>query len=138
MGIIDLIAGIFKPAADLVDNLHTSTEEKLTLQKEMQRIQAEFQSRVLEYETKLMEAQSKAIVAEASSSSWLAANWRPISMLTFLTLVVLDSFGWLATPLNDDAWLLLQIGLGGYVAGRSLEKVVGQYSKGGKPEEAKG
>ncbi|MFL6621158.1 MAG: 3TM-type holin [Sulfurifustaceae bacterium] len=137
MGIIDLIAGIFKPAAELVDNLHTSTEEKLTLQKEMQRIQAEFQAKVLEYETRLMEAQASVIRAEAMSTSWLAANWRPITMLSFLSLIILDSMNLLAQHLNDDAWLLLQIGLGGYVAGRSLEKVVGNY-KGGKADEAKG
>ena len=29
IGVTDLIAGIFKPAAELVDELHTSTEEKL-------------------------------------------------------------------------------------------------------------
>ena len=56
-------------------------------------------------------------------------NWRPITMLTFLALVVCDSFGWLANPLASEAWTLLQIGLGGYVAGRSVEKVMNK--KGG-------
>ena len=32
MGIFDFIGSIFKPAADLVDNLHTSDEERLELQ----------------------------------------------------------------------------------------------------------
>ena len=44
-------------------------------------------------------------------------------MLSFLVLVVLDSLGWLPSPLAPEAWTLLQIGLGGYVAGRSAEKV---------------
>lgn len=44
-------------------------------------------------------------------------------MLTFLALVVCDSFGWLPNRLAPEAWVLLQIGLGGYVAGRSLEKL---------------
>jgi len=137
MGILELIGGIFKPAADLIDNLHTSEEEKLTLQKEMQRISAEFQGKVLEYESKLMEAQSKIITAEASSTNWLASSWRPITMLTFLLLVVLDSFGVLSHPLSKDAWTLLQLGLGGYVVGRSGEKMYSQYAK-GKAEEARG
>jgi hypothetical protein len=34
MGILELIAAIFKPAAELIENLHTSEGEKLTLQKE--------------------------------------------------------------------------------------------------------
>jgi holin (3TMs family) len=140
MGILELIAGIFKPAADLIDNLHTSAEEKLTLQKEMQRISAEFQGKVLEYESRLMEAQSKIVTAEASSSNWLASSWRPITMLTFLALVVLNSFGLLQNPLSPQAWTLLQIGLGGYVVGRSGEKMFAQYtkSKSEQAEEAKG
>ena len=139
MGILDFIGGIFKPAADLIDNLHTSEEEKLQLQKEIQRIQTDFQGKVLEYETKLMDAQSSVIKAEATSASWIARNWRPITMLTFLVLVVLDSFGLLALEegLPDQAWILLQIGLGGYVVGRSAKKIVGKLPK-GKPEEAKG
>jgi len=37
--------------------------------------------------------------------------------------VVFDSFGLLAFRLADQAWTLLQIGLGGYVVGRSAEKI---------------
>ena len=44
-------------------------------------------------------------------------------MLTFLALVVGDTFGLFATPLRDEAWSLLQIGFGGYVVGRSGEKI---------------
>ena len=44
-------------------------------------------------------------------------------MLTFLVLVVCDSFGLLAFRLSAEAWTLLQIGLGGYVVGRSAEKI---------------
>jgi hypothetical protein len=136
MGILELIAAIFKPAAELIENLHTSEGEKLTLQKEMQRISAEFQGKVLDYESKLMDAQSRIVAAEASSSNWLASSWRPITMLTFLALVVLNSFDLLSNPLSDQAWLLLQIGLGGYVAGRSGEKIFTQIAK-GKADEAR-
>ena len=43
-----------------------------------------------------------------------------------VNLVVCDSFGWLANPLASEAWTLLQIGLGGYVTSRGVEKVVGK------------
>ena len=72
-----------------------------------------------------LEAKRDIIVAEARGDSWLQRSWRPITMLTFLVLVCADSFGWLANPLADQAWTLLQIGLGGYVVGRSAEKVTG-------------
>ena len=45
-------------------------------------------------------------------------------MMTFLALVVMDSFGFLPFRLASEAWILLQIGLGGYVAGRSGEKIM--------------
>lgn len=124
MGIFSFISGIFKPAADLIDNLTTSEEEKLTLQRELRKVENEFASKVLQYESKLMEKQSDIIRAEATGHSWLQRNWRPITMLVFLTLVVLDSFGLLTFRLRDEAWLLLQIGLGGYVVGRSAEKII--------------
>jgi hypothetical protein len=45
-------------------------------------------------------------------------------MITFLFLAVMDSFGLLSFRLSRDAWLLLQIGLGGNVIRRSGEKIV--------------
>ena len=97
-------------------------------------------SKVLDYETKLMDNQAAIIKAEATGQSWLQRNWRPITMLTFLILVVCDSFGILAFRLSDEAWVLLQIGLGGYVAGRSAEKITSQVMKvrRTRDDEAKG
>jgi hypothetical protein len=73
-----------------------------------------------------LQAATQVIVAEASGS-WLQQSWRPITMLTFLVLVVCDSFGLLAFRLAEQAWTLLQIGLGGYVVGRSGEKIMKSY-----------
>jgi hypothetical protein len=123
MGILSFISGIFKPAADLVDSLHTSEEEKLNLKKELTVVENQFAGKVLDYEMKLMESQASIIKAETTGHSWLQRNWRPITMLTFLVLVVLDSFGWLVSDLAPEAWTLLKIGLGGYVIGRSAEKI---------------
>jgi len=77
-----------------------------------------------EYEQELLKAKASIIMAEAQGASWIQRNWRPITMLTFLVLVVADSFGLLAFRLASEAWTLLQIGLGGYVVGRSAEKIV--------------
>ena len=129
MNILSFIGEIFKPAASLIDNLHTSTEEKLTLKNKLTVIQNEMHSKIIDYETKLLASQTAIITAEANGQSWIQRNWRPITMLTFLVLVVCDSFGWLANPLAAEAWTLLQIGLGGYVAGRSVEKTVQTFKK---------
>lgn len=124
MGILGFLGGLIKPATELVDNLHTSEEEKLTLKAQLMKIENEFAGKLLEYHTKLLDAQSTIIEAEAKGQSWMQRNWRPLSMLTFLFLIIGDSFGWLAFRLNNEAWTLFQIGLGGYVVGRSGEKMV--------------
>ena len=129
MNIFNFISEIFKPAAKLIDDLHTSDEEKLTLKNKLTVIQNQMHSKIIDYETKPLASQTSIITAEANGQSLIQRNWRPITMLTFLALVVCDSFGWLANPLASEAWTLLQIGLGGYVAGRSVEKVMNK--KGG-------
>jgi len=123
IGITDLIAGIFKPAAQLVDDLHTSTEEKLQAKAHVLDVQAAAMQRVFDYEKEALAGQQAIVAAEAKSEHFLVAAWRPITMLTFLVLAVGDSLGLLATPLRDEAWMLLQLGLGGYVVGRSGEKI---------------
>lgn len=124
MRFLDLIAGIFKPAAELIDELHTSEEEKLEQKRRLLEIQAMVLDSSLEYEKEMMTSRAEIINSEAKSEHWITATWRPITMLTFLALAVGDSLGLLQTPLRDEAWTLLQIGLGGYVVGRSAEKVI--------------
>ena len=124
MGVLTFLGGLVKPVTNLIDSLHTSDEEKGKLKNELTKIENGMAEKVLGYELELMKAQASVINTEAQGDSWLQKSWRPIVMLTFLALVVLDSFGWLANPLANEAWLLLQIGLGGYVIGRSAEKAV--------------
>ena len=90
-------------------------------------IKNELLSKIIDYEKEQLQVQSKIVTAEAQGQSWLQRNWRPITMLTFLVLVVCDAFGMLAFRLADQAWLLLQVGLGGYVVGRSAEKITKSY-----------
>jgi hypothetical protein len=74
-----------------------------------------------------LQQQISVIVAEAQSGSWITRTWRPITMLTFLAMVVSWWLGWTparATPEQiDELFTLIKLGLGGYVGGRSLEKV---------------
>jgi hypothetical protein len=123
MGVTDLIAGIFKPAADLVDALHTSDDERLKAKGHLLDVQAAAMQRVFDYEKEMIKGQQAIVSSEAKSEHFIVAAWRPITMLTFLILAVGDSLGLLATPLKDEAWVLLQLGLGGYVVGRSGEKI---------------
>lgn len=68
------------------------------------------------------------VKTEAASSHWLAANWRPLTMLTFCGLIVARWFGWAAPNLSEaeylKLWSIVEFGLGGYVVGRSAEKII--------------
>ncbi len=140
MGIIEFIGGIFKPAADLIDNVHTSDEERLELKKQLDEIRAgvqlkmiELEHKVLEYETKVLEAKQSVIIAEAQGKSWMQRNWRPILMMVIIVIVannyVLVPYLSLFTDkitmleLPKELFTLLSVGVGGYVIGRSGEKI---------------
>lgn len=49
-------------------------------------------------------------------------------MLTFVALIVARWFGWAAPNLSEaeylKLWSIVELGLGGYVIGRSVEKVL--------------
>lgn len=72
-------------------------------------------------------AQAGIVQAEVASSNWLAASWRPVTMLIFVALICARWFGWAAPNLQPDEyielWSIVKIGLSGYVIGRSVEKV---------------
>lgn len=85
-------------------------------------------------ELKTIAAQSKIITNETKSESILARNWRPIIMLIFGTILAnnyiispyLRLFGVPTTILTipPNMWHLLELGLSGYIVGRSGEKMI--------------
>lgn len=74
-----------------------------------------------------LEVRGRAVQTEAAGESWLQRNWRPLIMLWFAALVGAHWLGW--TPDNLDSGVVtqlldvVQIGIGGYVIGRSAEKI---------------
>ena len=130
-----LLARIFKPKGDtatgvigaigsLGKDLRTAITGDIPAE-----LRAGLLGKTLDITTKLIEVQSNVIVAEAQGQGWLQRNWRPMTMITFLVLVVLDAFGLLPNPIAPKMWSLLQIGLGGYVVGRSAEKIVDKFKR---------
>jgi hypothetical protein len=120
----NFLSGLVQPVTKLIDDIHTSDEERLQVKSKLFEMQTSMASQVMDYEARLIEAKTKVITAEAQGASWMQRNWRPITMLVFLALVVADTFGLTEFRLAEEAWTLLQIGLGGYVVGRSAEKIV--------------
>jgi len=105
-----------------------TAEDKAKLLGQAQK--AESQAR--EAQVELAKAQTAVITAEAKGESWLQRNWRPLTMLSFVFIIVnnyilypyITLFGGQAVALEipPDMWKLLTIGIGGYTAFRSIEK----------------
>ena len=74
---------------------------------------------------------TKIILAEAQGESWLQRNWRPALMLWFAGLVGAHWLGFTPPNLSDSVVNslldIVQIGIGGYVLGRSGEKIMKAY-----------
>jgi len=121
---LGFISNLIKPVADLVSEFVEDKDKANEIRARMFVMQNEIAAKTIELEKQLLDSQKSIIVAEAQGASWMQRNWRPITMLTFLALVVFDSFGILSNRLAPEAWTLLQLGLGGYVVGRSAEKII--------------
>jgi hypothetical protein len=130
LALVDQLVRLFTPINRLVDEFHDSEEERAERRAEVTALQNEALALALALERERLAVQAAIVSAEAGGASWLQRNWRPITMLSFLGLVIADAFGMLAFRLADQAWLLLQIGLGGYVVGRSVEKISPQIANG--------
>lgn len=128
MNVFGFISNIFGPAAEVVDALHTSEEEKLKVKAVLLEVQTSFLGRVMDLERATLEAQAAVIQQEAKSESWVTRSWRPITMLSFVGATLAYWFGLTPEDLPPEAvenmFTLVQIGVGGYVVGRSAEKTV--------------
>ena len=128
-----LASGIVKPIAVLIDAVHTSDEEKLKLRNGLIEIENDITTQLLGFYTTVVEAQKSIVVAEAQGESWLQRNWRPMLMMLFGIIIfnnyvfnpyMREIFGVsVIMEIPADMWSLLKIGVGGYIPGRSLEKI---------------
>ena len=120
-GVTDLV-GQFVEDKDKANELETAIKNKL-----------------VNLEQEVVKAQRDVIVAEANSQSFIASNWRPIMMLTFVFIIAnnyilfpyVQLFGGTAIELKIPEAMggLRKIGVGGYVVGRRGEKMVESYAK---------
>lgn len=128
MSFMSILGAIAQPVADIIDELHTSDEERGKLRAALMASQIEAGSRLLDYEKERIRMQSDIVKAEAGAQSWLTRTWRPLTMMTFLGLVVSYWLGYTPPNVSEAALMevfgLIKLGLGGYVIGRSAEKVI--------------
>lgn len=113
---LSIINEMLSSVTKLIDNLSANSAKKEKLKSEVSRT-------IMEYLDNLAQTQKDIIITEAKGN-WLQRSWRPIVMLAFAAVVLLGVF--FPIPLLNNAspfWSLLEIGLGGYVIGRSAEKI---------------
>ena len=110
------ISGIVNSISELIGQLTLPAREKKELETGLLKL-------IQELEREL--AQARAVtVQEEVRGNWLQRSWRPLVMLVFALIVLVGTFTTL--PILSDTsrfWDLLEIGLGGYVVGRSGEKM---------------
>lgn len=98
-----------------------------------EKAESELRFALLEKQREIEATAASIIKAEASSSSWLASSWRPILMLTFGGLIVARWFGFAAPELSEAEylalWDIVEVGIGGYVVSRGVEKVAPSIAK---------
>ncbi|MEH0157355.1 3TM-type holin [Limibacter armeniacum] len=104
----------------LIDNITTTKEEKLQLKHQ-------FSDMILQHLTQLTHLKMQIVMAE-TNGNMLQRLWRPILMLSFGFVILYakfaaPAFGLPNTELEPQFWELLELGIGGYVIGRSVEKV---------------
>lgn len=122
---IGLVSSLLPVVGNVLDRV-------LPDQVERDKVKAELQAQMLQHSATIEKAAADVVVAEAKGESWLQRNWRPITMMSFVVIVVnnyiavpwLQTFGAPAVSLDipPDMWSLLQIGIGGYIVSRGAEK----------------
>ena len=118
-GTKDLVEGV----GNVIDDLHTSKEEKLAAEQKIKEL-------VASYQTSLEKEISTRWDSDMKSDSWLSKNIRPMTLAFLVVSTVLMIFIDAGTIdfVVEEKWTdLLQIVLitviGAYFGGRSLEKV---------------
>ena len=124
--IIDWFGGtLIKDLLGGLDELFTSKEEKIKAENVIKQI-------LIQKELELQKMQTEIIVTEAKGN-WLQRSWRPLLMLAFGFIVIYVKFlaplfNLRIPELENEFWNLLQLGIGGYVIGRTGEKMMTTYS----------
>lgn len=127
--ISDVIGAVVREGMDVVDQFVEDKDKAAEMK-------AQLRHRMQESADRQMQARASIIQAEATGESWLQRNWRPVLMLVIVTIVannflvapyVNALFGTGTVPtldLPERLWDLMTLGVGGYIVGRSGEKIV--------------
>lgn len=116
-------ADLIKNVGGVIDNLHTSKEEKLEAENKIKNM-------IMGYEAEMQKQVTERWKVDMASDSWLSKNIRPLVLIFLCVSTVLLIFidaGVISFEVKASWVDLLQLVLitviGAYFGGRSLEKV---------------
>lgn len=118
-----LTGDLFKSIGGVLDELFTNDEER-------EEAKNKILSLLINEGSKLDQLKAS-IIEEEAKGNFLQRSWRPILMLGFGFIIlyskfIAPAFGLPNAILETEFWDLLQIGIGGYVIGRSAENITKQ------------
>lgn len=124
---IPLIGEIFQAGASLIDDLHTSDEEKLEAKQKMQNMLSGF---IAQYDAEV----TKRHAADMKSDSWLSKNVRPLALAFTVVNIFLIAWASIFADLEVnqvkalEAWITPLISMAGamitfYFGSRGWEKM---------------
>lgn len=133
---IGLIAKVFAgPVIDSVMGVVKEFQERKMTEAEMR---AEVEKAVMNTLAEVTRLQTNVIMAETRSEDWLTRNWRPIVAMTaffsywYVIVAYPHLYAWgLMVQLGfgeaglQNMFYLTSVCVGGYIGGRSVEKVAG-------------
>ena len=132
---LQLLGAVAPLAKTLLGTIDKAVPDKDLAQK----IKAEFNNELLNADMSKFKAAADIVNSEAKSQHWITATWRPMLMYCLIIIVFNNYilmpymkyfFGFEITlEIPQDLWTLLQIGLGGYVLGRSGEQIAKNIKK---------
>lgn len=140
--IFGLIAPIF---SDLIKRIFPDPEKQAEAEARMQELLMQAQSEAYKAQAVENESKKEIITTEMNQNTWFS-DWRA-KLMTMCTIMI--GFNWIIVPvlnsllyfvgtqiqpnaIPSEAWLLLNVGLGGYIG----EKTMATYQQ-GKVEKAK-
>ena len=130
MALASILKIITGPVAGIIEK---SVKDKDLAEK----IKHDILTQMVDYESSHLKEASAILQAEAKSDSWLTRSWRPLVMMWFAIMLGLYWFGFAPDYLIqnpevvEQLFRLLQLGIGGYIVGRSVEKTAKVLSENG-------
>lgn len=134
--ILNLVTG---PLIGKLVELYKSYNQKQVTETQLRR---DIEKAILGTFAEVSKSQADVIIAEAQGENWLQRNWRPLVAISFAFVVFFYGIitpilvGWFDVPpvrVGDQLleWIMdvVKICLGGYIGGRSLEKIVSTFRK---------